>query len=153
MPADEPLPCPVHRCRIERLRIVPRIVPVEHRGRAAVVNLIAIALADGVVRGVKFLRGVLDGADRDVVRQQRVEAAVEVFVGEPGFGQQADDLAERVDAGIGAAGGRDVDFLLREPLPGGFDRALHRRLIGLDLPTGVGAAVVGHGEFEPASGH
>ncbi len=65
----------------------------------------------------------------------------------------ADDLAERVDAGVGAAGGGDAERFLRELLPGGFERALHRRLVGLNLPTGVRAAVVGHGQLEPASGH
>ena len=69
------------------------------------------------------------------------------------LGGEADDLAERVDAGIGAAGGRDADLFARDLVPGRFDDALHRRLARLNLPPGVGRAVVGHGQFEPASGH
>ncbi len=80
VPADERLPCRVHRGRIERLRIVPGVVAIEHRRRAAVVDVVAIALADGVVRGVKVFAGVFDGDDGDVVGQQRVEAAVQVVV-------------------------------------------------------------------------
>ena len=83
----------------------------------------------------------------------RVQAAVQVVVREARFGGEADDLAERVDAGVGAAGGGDAERLLRELVPGGFDRALHRRLVGLNLPAGVGGAVVGHGQLEPARGH
>ena len=69
VPADERLPCRVHRRCVERLGIVPGVVAVKHRRRAAVVDLVAIALADGVVRGVEILAGVFDGDDRDVVRQ------------------------------------------------------------------------------------
>ena len=54
-----------------------------------------------------------------------------------------------MDAGIGAAGCGDAQRLLRETLPSGLERALHRRPIGLNLPTGVCTAVVGDGQFEP----
>ena len=118
MAADERLPCRVHRRRIERLRIVPRVVAIEHRRRAAVVNLIAIALADRVVRGVKAVGRVFDRDDGDVVGQHRVEAAVQIVVRQPRLGRDADDLAERVDAGVGAAGGGDAHRLLRDLLPG-----------------------------------
>ena len=67
--ADERLPCRVHCRGVERLRIVPGVVAIEDRRRAAVVNLVAIALADGVVRGVKVFGGVFDRDDGDVVGQ------------------------------------------------------------------------------------
>ena len=58
----------MHRGRVERLRIVPGVVAIEDRRRAAVVDVVAIALADGVVRGVEVLAGVFDRDDGDVVR-------------------------------------------------------------------------------------
>ena len=62
------------------------------------------------------------------------------------------DLAEGVDADVGAACAVDEDFFLGD-LAGGFgDGALDGRLAGLDLPAVEGGAVVGDGEFEVAHG-
>ena len=116
-------------------------------------NVVAVAFADGVVGGAEVFASVFDCDDGDVVGEKRVEAAVEVFVGEAGFGSEADGLAEGVDAGVGAAGGGDAEGFLREALPGGFDSALDGWLIGLELPAGVRGAVVGYCQLEPAGTH
>src|SRR3954465_10500424 len=81
VPTEEALPCLMHRGCIERLGKMPGKMPIENRGRAAVVDLIAIAFADGIVRGGEIFRGVVERADCDVVRQQRVETAQQVVVG------------------------------------------------------------------------
>ena len=66
----------------------------------------------------------------------------------------ADDLPERVDAGVGAAGGGHAHRLLRElAARSASNVALHRRLIGLNLPAGIRACRRRHGQLEPASGH
>ena len=132
---------------------MPGEVAREDRRRAGVVDVVSVALADGVVGGVEVFAGVFDRDDGDIFGQQRVEAAVEIVVRESRFRRDADDLAERVDAGVGAAGGGDAERLLREPLPGGFERALDGWLVGLKLPAGVCGAVVGYGQFEPADRH
>ena len=116
-------------------------------------DLVAIALADGVVRGVEVLAGVFDRDDRDVVGQQRVQAAVQIVVREARFGGDADDLAERVDAGVGAAGGGDAERLLRELAA----RSLRTR----PAPSAYRAESASrrtrcrrrHGQLEPARGH
>ena len=52
------------------------------------------------------------------------------------------DLAERVDAGIGAARARDGDALAREGRDRVGECALHRRRVGLELPADEGRAVI-----------
>ena len=51
-----------------------------------------------------------------------LSAAVQIVVRQARFGGEADDLAERVDAGVGAAGGGHAQRFLRDPLPGRFER-------------------------------
>src|SRR3954463_10795017 len=126
---------------------MPGVVAVEHGGGAGVMGVLAGAVADSVVGCVEFFGGVIDSDDGYVVGQKRVEAAVEVVVGEARFRGETDHLAEGMDAGVGTAGGSETQRLLREALPSGFERALDGRLIRLDLPTGVGRAVVGDGDF------
>jgi len=82
-----------------------------------------------------------------------VQTAVEVFIHEARIRFDADRLAEGMDTGVGATGRCDAKGFLRETLPGGFDRALDRGLVGLKLPAGVCGAVVGYGQLEPARGH
>src|SRR5262245_7579675 len=120
---DKRLPSSMHRGCIERLRNMPRVISREYGRRARVVNPILVALADGVVRGVEVFASVFDCDDGDVFGQERVEAAVEVFISEARFRGEADDLTQCMDTGVGAAGGGDAQTLLREPLPGGLDRA------------------------------
>ena len=56
-------------------------------------------------------------------------------------------------AGLQRLALRRAQRFLRQSLPGGFDRALDRWLIGLELPTGIGCAIVGDNQLEPARGH
>ena len=100
--------------------------------------------SDSACRRHRTWRESLRGPLRSRPRRCRsgssgIEAAVQVVVREARLGRKADDLPERVDAGVGAAGGGDADRFLRELLPGRFERALHRRLVGLNLPAGVRA--------------
>src|SRR6478752_5892931 len=125
----------------------------EHIPRSVIVNPILIPLALCFVGGMEVFVRVFDFDDHDVFGQERVEAAMENFVSEASFGGEAHDLAQSMDAGVGAAGGGDAKSFLREALPGGFDRALDGGLIGLELPAGVRGAVLGYGALEPANGH
>lgn len=55
---------------------------------------------------------------------------------------EVDDLAERMDAGIGAAGGLCRHRLTREAEDRLFQRLLHAHPIGLALPAAEGGSVV-----------
>ena len=61
------------------------------------------------------------------------------------------DLAERVDAGIGAAGALDHDGLAGEGGDRLLDRLLHGAAVLLALPADEGAAVIFDGEL--VAGH
>src|SRR4051812_8290540 len=132
---------------------MPRIVASEYRRRAAIEDVITIPFAHGVICRMKAVRSVFERADRDVIWQQRVEAALQVLVGEVSLCGQAHYLAQCVDAGVGATSCRHAERFLGEFLPSRFNGALHRWLIGLNLPAGVRAAVIRYGQLEPASGH
>ena len=57
------------------------------------------------------------------------------------------DLAEGMDAGIGAAGALDRDRLAREGGDRLLDRLLHRAAVLLPLPADKGAAVIFDGQL------
>ena len=63
---------------------------------------------------------------------------------------EIDDLADRVNAGVGAAAGVDADWLPRQLWQGGFQRFLHGAKAGLRLPAVEVGAVVAQDEFEVA---
>jgi hypothetical protein len=63
-----------------------------------------------------------------------------MFIGNIGMGH----LAERVDAGVGAAGAVHVDFLAPGQTGQGFlQNVLHGASAGLALPTAEGGAIIG----------
>src|SRR5260370_11072539 len=61
------------------------------------------------------------------------------------------DLSKRVHAGIGAACAIDADMLAADRLDRGFQRALHRDAIVLDLPAAKRRTVIFDDEF--VAGH
>ena len=67
------------------------------------------------------------------------------------FGVEVDDLADGVNAGVGAAAGVDADRLPRQRGDGGFQRLLHGAKAGLRLPAvEVGAVVAESAELAHA---
>jgi len=57
-----------------------------------------------------------------------------------------------MDAGVGAAGADDARIRSQQPASGRQEQALNGHRIGLDLPPGVGGAVVSEAEPESAVG-
>ena len=113
-------------------------------------DAVAVGFRLGLPAGVEIRADFLCGGDADCGREQGIQGALEFGGGEGGLRFEMGDLAEGVDAGIGAACAVDEDFFLSD-LAGGFgDGALDGRLGGLDLPAVEGGAVVGDGEFEVA---
>ena len=65
------------------------------------------------------------------------------------FGRiEVSDLAEGVDAGVGASGTAETDRFFGDFLEGFFNEFLDGDAIGLNLPTGEGSAVISDSEFE-----
>ena len=69
-------------------------------------------------------------------------------IGRPVAGEiDMGDLAERMDAGIGAPGALDRDRLAGEGGDRLLDRLLHRAAVLLALPADIGAAVIFDGQL------
>ena len=49
---------------------------------------------------------------------------------------------------VGPSRADDMHVLLRDLFDDGFDFALDRRVVGLDLPAGIAGAVVGNRQFK-----
>ena len=69
------------------------------------------------------------------------------MAGDGGFERDGSDLAEGVNAGVGAAGALGEDGLAGDVEEGVGERSLDGREAGLNLPAVVGRAVVGEGEL------
>ena len=113
-------------------------------------EVVGVGLTGGLKTGVEIARDFLAFYDADGGRQLGVERGnpVEGVHGEMARGVEMSDLAESVDSGIGAAGSVEAKGLFGDDGEGFFNALLDGVGIGLNLPTGVGSAVVGDGEFE-----
>lgn len=84
--------------------------------------------------------------DADVFGEYAVEGAKE-NVDICGRCYKMGDLASSMDAGIGAAGRSDRNFLMEGDLKGVFDEGLNGNGVKLDLPSTIGCPVVGDEYF------
>jgi hypothetical protein len=147
--ADERVRAGVQRGAVDRVRPVQRAARLEGRPRAPREDLVAVGPRDGVAAGVEGVARALRRGDRDVGRQQRVEAR-----DGRGVARVRRDLRERVDAAVGAAGDGEVDARTA-PQRGErvLDRALDGPAAGLSGPAGEVRAVVldrqAGGQFRP----
>ncbi len=87
---------------------------------ASAINSIVIGFSEGVPAGMEIVRNFFGGHDANGGRKQRVERAEKFLRGEFGFCAEMRDLAEGVDACVGAAGSVNLDAFLRQAL-GDFD--------------------------------
>ena len=111
-------------------------------GRAAVVDAIAVRARQRRVAGVEVGRRLLDRHDGDLVGQTRVQRLGCARRRRAALDVRRRDLAERVHAGVGAAGDRERVVRRerrRERLP---ERALDRRPSRLHRPALERRAVV-----------
>ena len=106
-----------------------------------------------VVPRVELVRDDLREPDDDVVRQQRVQAVLDILDVKPGLRMKARHLAERVNAGVGAAGSDQCDVLLEEGSQTPLERSLDGPPVRLDLPAVEGRAVVFDEEADVATRH
>ena len=147
-----------HGARIERARDVPGAVFFERERRLAIDDPVEIdahgGIAPGIEAGRHFDRVEHDGGRRPQVRVERL--AQHRWLCLPGEIQMA-ALAQRVNAGIGAARTMHAHLFAAEALDRTLQRLLHRASVALILPADEAGAVVfegqlvaGHGRRVPA---
>jgi hypothetical protein len=129
-------------------RVRPPQLPAEReRRRAGVagVDAVLVGARRRVAAGVEPIGGLLDASDADVVGQQRVDRAQPRQL----RGVARADLAEGVDAGVGAAGDGQPDVGAQQRGQRALELSLDRALPGLRRPPGEAGAVVLECELEP----
>src|SRR5207249_11280153 len=123
------------------------------RRRAAMDDAIAIAPPHGGEAGVERLG---DDLGRDHRDRRRLEMEVDGVADPVGCrlaGEvEMDALAERMDPGVGPAGGLRVYGLAAEGEDRLLQRLLHRRAVLLALPADEAAAVIFQGQLEAGHG-
>lgn len=140
----------VEKRGIELARKMPYATRQKRRQNRSGGKFVAVGFFASVKAGMKIGRDFLTGHDADGGGKVAIERRNPVvWVEREVFrGVKMGDLAQRVDAGIGATRGVQADFFFGHSREGGFDSLLNGVSIGLDLPAGEKGAVVGDGEFE-----
>src|SRR5918995_618927 len=111
--------------------------PLERRGRRPGEHAVEVGAGERVVARGEAVRRGLRREDGDLVWQQGVDGAQ--GRGRPGIG---DDLAERVDPAVRAAGHREVDRRAQDGLQRPLELGRHGAPAGLRGPAGEGRPVV-----------
>ena len=146
--AGEPLRRHVHGRDVERTRHPPGAQPVKREIRPPIGNAVEIVTAHRGAARVEILGHALRRDHRDRMRPQvRVDRVAHRVGGVFLRKVEMRNLAERVDAGVGAAGALHGGFLAAERLDRLGQRALHRRRVVLPLPAGERRAVVFDGDL------
>ena len=101
-----------------------------------------IAMQIAIKAGAEVVGDRHDPAQRDVLRQPGVGAEQPAAQRPDGGGVEVDDLAERVHAGLGAAGADDLHRVVGDEAERTLDLRLHRGGRRLPLPARVGGAGV-----------
>ena len=145
---------------IERVAARPDIGGEHGRADASGIDVVPVAgedsvlvgFAQGAVAGVEVVWDEFGGEYADGWRERAVEGAEEVGWRDGGVEGKADDLAEGVDAGVGASGALREDGFPGDVADGFGESALDGWERRLDLPAVEGGAVVGEDEFPERHG-
>ncbi len=150
VPPDQRLRGLVHRRGVEGGFHSPGAAALERERRAAVDDAIEIMARAGAAPGVETGLRRFGFDDRDGVRlKQRVEPLAEPERLPVALEVDMRDLAQRMDAGVGApraVGGR---MLAGHGEKGALERLLDRKAVLLPLPADERRAVVFDGELKP----
>ena len=148
MLADQSLGRRVHRLGVEAGRHVPDPAGIEHRRRPTIEDPVEVVALHRREAGVEVVRHRLGREHRDRRRAEMGVDGVAHRVGGPVAAEvEMGDLAEGVDAGVGAPGALDHHRLAGEGADRLFEGLLHRRAIGLALPADERAAVILDGQL------
>ena len=120
------------------------------RNNASAEDAVVVGLGQGIPAGMKIGAEFEGFDDANRGRQERIAGALEFGSGQGGVSFEMSDLAESVDAGIGASGGVDGERFAGELAEDIDKSALNGGLAGLDLPAVEVGSVVGESEFEGA---
>ena len=90
----------------------------------------------------------MDGSDPTIARQESIQRAVQRGVAPIGRSAEADALAERVNSGIGTAGGMGNGAVGEQTLKNQLEFTLNRAPGRLALPTDKAGAIVLEGSEE-----
>ena len=115
-----------------------------------VVDQVAVALSPHVADRMEPLGRLGHFEHGHVLGQVGVEGPAKHLGRQRRAGGQADDLTQRVNARVGPPAGQHANRLAGDLFERLFERILHGRPIDLELPPGIGGAVVGNGEFQGA---
>lgn len=129
---------------------VPGSFRQEGREDGLETEVVGVGFGLGGKAGVKVVGHFFAFENTDGGREFGVERGnpVEWVHREVVGGVEVGDLAEGVDAGVGASGAVETDRFFGDFPKGFFDEFLDGNAVGLNLPTGEGSAVIGDGEFE-----
>ena len=111
-----------------------------------------VGFAEGGVAGVEVGRGGFGGEDADAWGEDSIEGAEEVGGGDRNVEREGGDLAESVNAGVGAAGALGEGGFAGDVVERRGEGSLNAGEVGLDLPATIGCAVVAEGEFPEGHG-
>ena len=139
-----------HGIGIQRMPALMTISAQERIGRRAVVDHIPIKLALGIAVGIKRLRHVRCLANHDIGRQMSIQSSNEYVGGMLGCCVEVNDLADRVNAGVGSPAGVGMRSLTGERRNGGFQSLLNGSKPRLCLPAEEVGAIVAQGQLNVA---
>ena len=151
MPAAERGQAGAHRRQVERATDVPRVAQRERHRDFPVVDDVGIPLAARRPARVERRLDLVGVQHPDVRRKERVQRGPQRGGGERRRGDEGDHLAERVDAGVGAARAGHPDRVPDDLLGRVHQTPLDGAGVRLDLPAVVRAAVVREREAQRAN--
>ena len=143
MLAEQPLRGDVHRVRIEMARHAPASLDIEREVGAVVGDAIAVMPLLAEKRARNHPATISAESTPIGCGRRCAFSPSRRRPGGNGFSiSQCATCAQRMHAGIGAARAVDANLLAADRLHRGFQRALHRRSVVLDLPAGERRAVI-----------
>ena len=149
---DQSSGCFSHGRDIQVGFVLPGVAIQERMPRPGVVDHIAVPLAECRVVRMEFFSDLVGLDDHDVVGKEMLQAREDVAAGDVRVGGEVGDLANRVYARVGTAGGGDPRGCAGQFLDRRLKTRLHTRTVGLHLPADISGPIVGQPQADVAHG-
>ena len=133
VPTDENFARSFYHIQVEFTAHIPRIVPAD--GLFVIPDAIKIMAALGIETRVKIKADIIGPFDGNIGWQHAIERVLQAIKRNIARGREIDDLPECVNARIGATRRRNRDRCAIKLLKACLKFALHRALVGLNLPA------------------
>src|SRR5260370_10849008 len=141
---------PPHGIGIQSMPALMTIPAQERIGRRPVVDHIPIKLAFSIAVGIKCLRHIRRLANHDVGWQMSIQGSNQYIGRMLGCCVEVDDLADRVNTGVGSPAGIGMRSFTSERGDGGLEGFLHGSKPRLRLPAEEVGAIVAQGQLDVA---